>query len=93
MWWFRIQIAEQAAVPEGFLQVLEVHHLIAGELPLPKALFHGTGLGGFLRLADALDTALHGECPLVELVGPHEGPEMELVSGLLELLDLGLLLL
>src|SRR5699024_8440515 len=63
------------------------------EIPIPQAAGQSAGLGGLLRLADALDAPIHGEGPLVELVVAHEGPQVQLVRRLLELADLGLLLL
>ena len=72
---------------------MDLQHLVPGELPLAEPGGEGPGLGGLLRLADALDAPLHGEGPLVELVVAHEGPQVELVRRLLELADLGLLLL
>ena len=91
--YLQIHMLEQSAPVKGFFEVLNGEHLIPPELPLPKFDVQAAFLGGSVGGTQALDALFHGKGPLVELVRPHEGPQVELVRRFLELFDLGLLLL
>ena len=89
----QVHPGEQGALAEGFGQPLDGEHLIPPELPLPEADLHLPLPGGPVGGPHPLDALLHGLGPLEDLVVARIGPDPQLLGGLLQLLDLGLLLL
>ena len=77
---------------EALGKALDLQHLVALELPALEAGLQFTGLGGLLGGTHPLDALFHGKRTLVQGVVAHKGPQVHLLGGLLQLLDLGLLL-
>ena len=88
----QIYVGEQRPFVEGLRHAPKLQHLVALELPAGKAGIHLFGLGGLGGGAHALNALFHAEGPFVEGVVAHEGPQVHLLGGLFQLLDLGLLL-
>ena len=88
----QVHVVEEGALPVGLSQLLDGQHLVPSELPLPEAHRHLPLPFGPVGDPHTLDALLHGLGPLEDLVVPRVGPDAQLLRGLLQLLDLGLLL-
>ena len=87
------QAGEEGAPAEALGEPLDGQHLVPAELPLAESDLHLPLLFGAVGDPHPLDALLHGFDPLEGLVHSGIGPHPHLLGGLLQLLDLGLLLL
>ena len=90
---FQPQAGKEGAPAEALGEALDGQHLVPAELPLSEADLHLPLLFGAVGDPHPLDALLHGFDPLKGLVHSGIGPHPHLLCGLLQLLDLGLLLL
>ena len=86
-------MVEEHPAVKGLFQLLDGEHLVSPELALPELPVQAALPGGLVGGADALNALLHGLGPLEDLVIARIGPDAQLLGGLLQLFDLGLLLL
>ena len=89
----QVYVIKKRTPVKGLLQLLDGEHLVPAELALTELYIQPALLGGLVGGADTLDALLHGLGPLENLVVARVGPYPQLLGRLLQLLDLGLLLL